>query len=79
MSFFSKNRSYLAHVSNELTYEIIYRIASMRIIDKMKPFEIAKELELPYSHVIGMIQGKKQNAQWIDAIADLARKGLIDG
>lgn len=51
----------------------------MRIIDKMKPFEIARELDIPYRLVIGMIQGRKQNSQWIDAIADLARKGLIDG
>ena len=74
---FSKNRSY-TDMNEDILYEKIYRIAKMYIVSKETPLEISKTLDINYSVVIRIIEAKKQNHMWLDAIASLGRKGLIE-
>jgi len=76
---FTKNRSYgQRDHRSDIPYEVVRRIAEMRLVDKMTPADITRSLNVPYSVVIGIIEARKQNSDWVDAIADLGRKGLIE-
>lgn len=81
MARFSKNRQYAQYVArkDDLPYETIYRIAKMRLIDNKQPAEIARKLKVPYGAVVKIIRTKKQHNQWVDAVANLVREGLING
>jgi hypothetical protein len=75
---FSKNRNQ-GEVSslNNLSYETIYRIARMRIVDENTPLDISIKLKIKYIYVQRIIDAKKQHNLWLDAIATLGREGLI--
>jgi hypothetical protein len=77
LATFSKNRSKIDD-NIKLPYETIYRIAKMYIVEKLTPLAICKDLDLNYNSVKLVISARKQQSDWLDAIASLGREGLID-
>ena len=65
--------------AGDVPYEKIYQIAVMYLVEKKTPMSIAQTLDLKYKDVTNIIEARRQTNMWIDAIADLGRKGLIDG
>lgn len=64
--------------SKELPYETVYQIAKMKIVDKMTPAAISRELGVPYALVLPITTARKQHDLWISAIGSLGRQGLIN-
>jgi hypothetical protein len=64
---------------HELTYEQVRIIAVMFIIEKKDVRSIAKSLLIKPKTVNDVVNARSHNDYWIDAIADLGRKGMIDG
>jgi len=62
-----------------LTYEQVEKIAYMYIVEKKSTREIAKFLLVKPRYVTDTVSARSHKSLWIDAIASLARKGLIDG
>lgn len=64
---------------HELTYEQVHEIAEKYIVKKMGVREIAKSMFIRPKLVLDITLAKTHHDYWINAIADLGRKGLIDG
>jgi len=65
--------------SNKITlpYEKIYQVAVMLLVDKKSIRETAKTVRLTVSQVNNIRRAQSHHSMWIEAIADLGRKGLI--
>lgn len=63
---------------HDLPYETIHRIAHLLLVDKLPHTLVAKEIGISPSRVLAIREAKSQVDMWIDAIADLGRKGLIE-
>lgn len=62
-----------------LAYSTVYQVAKMLLIDKIEPRAVAKELRLSPRMVLDLRDAKSHRAHWVDAIAELAKAGLLDG
>lgn len=81
MSKYTKNvQAYRERsAAGELDYQTIHRMAYLLLVDDLSIEDAAIELMIEEELVQEVRYGKLQNALWIEAIVDLARKGLIDG
>lgn len=75
----SKNpRSIQLPRKDDLTYEVVHNIAYKLLVEQKPIPLVAHELGLAISRVTNIREAKRQTDYWIEAIADLGRKGLIE-
>lgn len=62
-----------------LEYRVVYTIARKILIDKMDVRSVAKELRLKPRQVADIKSAKSHKEHWVNAIAELAKSGLLNG
>lgn len=63
---------------HDFPFEIVHQIAYKLLVELKSVETTARELNLPVLRVRNIREAKSQSWDWIDAIADLGRKGLIE-
>lgn len=70
-----------SHVKQRQTleYSVVYMIAYRTLVEKMDVRSVAKELRLKPRQVADIKAAKSHKEHWVNAIAELAKAGLLNG